>query len=71
MTWEELKEKAKTLGYKPEFNYIENEKELYKKNKGLGFLKNGKVCYWNNYGCYTIAIGKTYDQMYQIMMLLR
>lgn len=75
MTWDELKKKAKELGYRFEgFTFAENiwcYEELWNADTRLHFKKNGEVYYWSVEDSYTLATNRTYDQMYQIMMLLR
>ena len=71
MTWEELCEKAKEMGYK----YWEGNPHLT--GDDIQFFKNGTVYvyiyvedyYYNNY--YPIAWDRTPDQMYQVMEALQ
>lgn len=71
MTWEELCEKAKEIGY----DYWHDNPHLT--GEDIQFFKNGTICayicvedcYYSNY--YEIAYNRTPDQMYQIMEALK
>lgn len=75
MTWEELKEKAKELGYKIVTKYPWDKKEECICNGQYGFYKDGTVednCYLDDEYCgRPFAENRTPDQMYQIMLALR
>lgn len=70
MTWEELKEKAKELGF-PISSYI-NEDEVE-----LEYIYCNDYIYLEEYGNITtsteniVAENRAYEQMYQIMLALR
>ena len=61
MTWEELKEEAKKMGYEI------TDTCIYKSYIGLYFYKDGRISH--NYE--TIAHKRSYDQMLAIMKALQ
>lgn len=73
MTWEELCEKAKEMGY----DYCEDNPHLTVDN--IRFYKDGTIClyirvrdaYYSDSDYYKIAYNRTPDQMYQIMEALK
>ena len=73
MTWEELKEKAKELGYhvvedNGDIPYLGITEYLEKDNVNMFFCDYGSI--ETNCGD-TVAENRTPDQMYQIMLALR
>lgn len=73
MTWEELKEKAKELGYRVveddgDLSYLGIIEYLEKDGVNISFCDYGLV--ETNCGD-TVAENRTPDQMYQIMLALR
>lgn len=73
MTWEELKEKAKELGYRlveddGDLPYLGITEYLEKDNVNIIFFDYGSI--ETNCGD-TVAENRTPDQMYQIMLALR
>ena len=73
MTWEELKEKAKELGYyvvedDGDLSYLDITEYLVKNDVNISFCDDGLV--ETNYGD-IVAENRTPDQMYQIMLALR
>ena len=73
MTWEELKEKAKELGYRVveddgDLSYLDIIEYLTKNDVNISFYDDGLV--ETNCGC-IVAENRTPDQMYQIMLALR
>ena len=75
MTWEELKEKAKELGYEIVIKYPYGKKEECICDGQYGFYRDGTVendCYLDDEYCGSpFAEDRTIDQMYQIMLALR
>ena len=71
MQWEELCEKAKTLGYNL-FYYFEDDDNMtevyWLENEDLSFYENGQVEFSNGG---IISKDRTPDQMWQIMRALR
>lgn len=75
MTWEELCEKAKEMGYWEFYDdgdipYFDGDGSYFLRNlKGdLYFCKDGTI---DCGGCDILAENRTYEQMYQIMEALR
>ena len=73
MTWEELKERAKELGYRlveddGDIPYLGILEYLTKDGVNISFYDDGLV--ETNCG-EIVAEDRTYDQMYQIMLALR
>ena len=73
MTWEELKEKAKELGYwlrkdDGDIPYLGITELLVKDGVDIAFFDYGSI----EVDCgYILAENRTYEQMYQIMLALR
>lgn len=74
MTWEELVEKAKTLGYILKERYVFDVSgkcgkfQYLEKNDGsISFMDSGKIETMSD----LLAENRTYDQMYQIMLALQ
>ena len=75
MTWEELKEKAKELGYYEVYDdgdvpYFDGDSSylLVNNKNDISFIKDGTI----EAGCgYIISEDRTYEQMYQIMLALK
>ena len=65
MTWEELCEKAKEMGYEDYFDF--RGVKAIRNGKGLSFHSNGKICYDTR----IFADHRTPEQMYQIMEALK
>ena len=73
MTWEELKEKAKEMGYRYSI-HTDTGVPYFAKNN-IEFCENGNIMYndtedWGNthYACiHYIAVCRTYDKMLMIM----
>lgn len=73
MTWEELKEKAKELGYRVTDLVMGAKEALVKEYKSEGFslcfTDNGLV-FAEGYDYYKLAENRTCEQMYAIMLNL-
>ena len=70
MTWDELKEEAKKMGY-IETEYPDNiiQESLYKND--IRFYKGGWISAENEQAEIDIACGRSYDQMFAIMKELQ
>jgi hypothetical protein len=74
MTWEELVEKAKKLGYECGEMMYNDEPHKYlfyygNKHYSLAkFLDNGDIV--TDVACRLVVTNRSYDQMYQIMLAL-
>lgn len=72
ISWEELVEKAKSLGYHYEKeHYVNDVEEVWNEDTGLHFNKTGKMYYWSIDDSHILANNRTCEQMYQIMLALR
>ena len=68
MTWEELKEKAKEMGY------VEQEDSITMEaigKDGVVFYKGGWITVYAGHNENDIACGRSYDQMFAIMKALQ
>ena len=67
MTWEELKEKAKEMGYE----FYKNGCFLQRHDSCFQFYNDGQIYVENEYESILAIDYRTYDQMYSIMEALR
>lgn len=70
MTWEELKEKAKEMGYHYGYGFIVNDNITLETKRGkYVFTKIGTVSFYPQYRAkgFTLEVGRNAEQMLMIM----